>query len=218
MDKYRKLAELKQDLENRKDIPLIKQPTDVVFGDGNINARIMFIGEAAGYHESVERKPFVGQAGKLLVRVLKEKLNLGRDDVYISNIVKTRPPENRDPLPEEIEDFRPYLDSEIDIICPDLIVTLGRFSMRKFFGENVTISRIHGMPRKITWNGREILVFPMYHPAAALRQGSVLRDFENDFRKLREIIDGPKQVAEPAEKPNETKKTEEPKQQQLGLV
>lgn len=188
MDKVQKLAALKAELESRKDIPLITRPTDVVFGDGNPNAKIMFIGEAAGYYESVEHKPFVGQAGKLLMRVLKQTLNLDRSEVYISNIVKTRPPENRDPLPEEIEAFRPYLDGEIGIIQPETIVTLGRFSMRKFLGEEATISRVHGISRKINWNGLEILIFPMYHPAAALRQGSVMRDFEEDFRKLHRLI------------------------------
>lgn len=188
MDKVQKLTALKSELESRKDIPLITKSADVVFGDGNPNTKIMFIGEAAGYHESVEHKPFVGQAGKLLIRVLKEILNLDRSDIYISNIVKTRPPENRDPLPEEIEAFRPYLDGEIAIIQPEIIVTLGRFSMRKFLGEDATISRIHGISRKINWNGLAILIFPMYHPAAALRQGSVMRDFEADFRKLKTLL------------------------------
>ncbi len=131
MDKSQKLQVLQKDLESKKDMPLIKSPEDVVFGDGNPNAEIMFIGEAAGYWESIKRKPFVGNAGKLLDEVMNS-VGVNRADVYITNMIKTRPPGNRDPLPEELEAFAPFVDEEIEIINPKIIATLGRFSMGKF--------------------------------------------------------------------------------------
>ncbi len=188
MNKKQLLSDLKSDLESRRDIPLIKSPNDVVFGDGNPDSRILFIGEAAGYWESVERKPFVGQSGKLLIKTLNEILGIKREDVYITNIVKARPPENRDPLPEEIETFRPYLDKEIEIVDPKIIITLGRFSMGKFI-PNVTISRVHGTPKLISFLGREITIVPMYHPAAALRGTTIMNAFKEDFIRLKEFLD-----------------------------
>ncbi len=191
MDKQTELAKLKNDLESRKDMPLIRSANDVVFGNGNPNAEILFIGEAAGYHESIEHKPFVGQAGKLLIKTMKENLGLDREQVYITNIVKTRPPDNRDPTPEEIEAFRPYLDKEIEIISPKIIVTLGRYSMGKFIS-GVTISKIHGQARfyELPTMNYKLIIFPMYHPAAALRAGSVMAQFVADFGKLKILLGG----------------------------
>lgn len=198
MDKKQQLNQLKKDLESRRDIPLLSSSNDVVFGDGNPDAEVMLIGEAAGYYESVEKRPFVGRSGQLLTNTLKEKVGLERKEVYISNIVKARPPENRDPTPEEIEAFRPYLDKEIDIIKPKFIITLGRFSMRKFFGETAAIGQLHGTPRIIDWNGYSITVFPMYHPAAALRATSMLHTFEQDFMKLKGLLSpAPKSETDP---------------------
>lgn len=185
--KVEELLKLKQDLKSRPDIPLVSSSNDVVFGDGNPDAEIMFIGEAAGYHEVVEHKPFVGQAGKLLIQVLNETMGLQRQDVYISNVVKARPPDNRDPLPNEIEAFRPYLDKEIEIIQPRIICTLGRFSMAKFT-PGVTISRVHGQSRFVDFLGHRYIVFPMYHPAAALRGTTVLNEFKMDFAKLKNLL------------------------------
>lgn len=184
MDKKQELLKLKQDLQSRKDMPLIKSANDVVFGDGNPEATVMLIGEAAGYYESVEHKPFVGVSGKMLIRTMEEILGLKREDVYISNIVKARPPDNRDPLPEEIEAFRPYLDKEIQIVHPEIIVTLGRFSMGKFI-PGVTISKVHGEPRKIG----VYVIFPMFHPAAALRGTTTMNMFKADFAKLKTLLD-----------------------------
>jgi len=187
MDKKEELLKLKRDLESRKDMPLISSANDVVFGDGNSDTEIVFIGEAAGYHESVQHKPFVGQAGKLLVKVMKETLGLDREQVYITNVIKTRPPDNRDPLPNEIEAFAYYLDKEIEIIEPKIIATLGRFSMAKFI-PGVSISRVHGQARFVDFLQHRYLVFPMYHPAAALRAGSVLKEFTADFVKLKHLL------------------------------
>lgn len=189
MDKKQELLKLKLDLQSRKDISLIRSADDVVFGDGNPDSEIIFIGEAAGYYESVEHKPFVGQSGKLLVKTLNEVVGIDRKDVYITNIVKARPPDNRDPLPEEIEAFRPYLDKEIEIIQPKIIVTLGRFSMAKFI-PGVTISQIHGQPRfyQLPTLNSKLIIFPMYHPAAALRGTTMLNAFKEDFLKLKNLL------------------------------
>lgn len=186
MDKKEELKKLKKNLEKSRDLPFISSANDVVFGDGNPDAEIMFIGEAAGYYESIQHKPFVGQAGKLLDKLI-ESIDLKREKVYISNVIKARPPANRDPLPEEIEVFKPYLDSEIEIINPKIIVTLGRFSMGKFLpGEKIT--QIHGKPRKIQWCERTIVVVPMYHPAAALRTDQIMRQIKEDFKVIPEVL------------------------------
>lgn len=167
-------------------LPLTKTAPDIVPPEGNPQAQVMFIGEAAGYHESVERRPFVGAAGKLLTQSLSD-IGLNRHDVWISNLLKCRPPHNRDPLPEEIEAYRPYLDQEISIIQPKIIVTLGRFSLAKFLPDS-RISQVHGQARFITWQDKKIVLLPTYHPAAALRSTEVLRQFKLDFAKLTQIL------------------------------
>ena len=128
----------------------------------------------------------MGVAGKLLTQTLQE-IGLRREEVWISNMLKCRPPNNRDPLPEELAAYSAYLDREVDIIEPKVIVTLGRFSMGKFL-PGVKISQVHGQARWMDWQGRKILVVPMYHPAAALRAGEVMRQFKADFGKLRDMI------------------------------
>ena len=182
MSKKEELLKLKSAMEQDKSLPLIKKPEDIIPGDGNPDAKIVFVGEAGGYHESVQRKPFVGNAGMLLNQLL-HSIELERKDIYITNMVKTRPPENRDPLPEELEAFGKYLDKEIEIINPKIIVTLGRFSMAKFL-PGVKISIVHGSAFVVNWKGREIKVVPMYHPAAALRNGDVMFQIKEDFLKL----------------------------------
>ena len=183
MDKQSALDKIAKDIIATQGGPLKAPGVNAVPGEGNPDAKVMFIGEAPGFNENEQKRPFVGQAGKLLRKNLV--LNrLSENEVYITNIVKFRPPENRDPTPLEIEFFKPFLDKQIEVISPDIIVTLGRFSMYKFLGEGVSISQIHGISRKINWEGREILIFPMYHPAAALRAGDMMRAFEQDFSKL----------------------------------
>lgn len=186
MDKIKELQKIKEDMEADKKLPLVSKPLDVIPGDGNPDAKIVFIGEAGGYHESVQRKPFVGQAGQLLNRLL-ESIKIKREDVYITNMVKTRPPENRDPLPEELAAYSRYLDRELEVIQPKMIVTLGRFSMGKFL-PNERISGIHGRRFDVKWHGRDLIVVPMYHPAAALRNGNVMTQLKEDFLKLPEIL------------------------------
>lgn len=156
--------------------------TNSVPGEGPADARIMFIGEAPGWNEDQEGKPFIGAAGKFLSELLGAA-GLKRSDVFITNVVKSRPPGNRDPLPDEIVACAPFLQRQIDTIDPDVIVTLGRFSMAKWFpGER--ISRIHGQPKK---DGKRLIV-PMYHPAAALHQQALKATILEDFGKLPRIL------------------------------
>lgn len=196
------LADLYQKLEkNFKKMPLAEKAEDIIPGEGSEKAEILFIGEAPGYHETVLRRPFVGRSGKFFRKTLVEEAKIPESDVFISNIVKVRPPENRDPTPAEIKAFKPVLDEEIEIIRPKLIITLGRFSMAKFLPE-VKISQVHGRLHKITWpvgakKPRTIYILPMYHPAAGLRNGKVRESFITDFKKIPKIlawIEGQKEV------------------------
>ena len=142
----------------------------------------MFIGEAPGFHEDRRGQPFVGAAGNLLDELL-EIINLRREDVYICNVLKCRPPQNRDPQPDEIEAYQSYLDRQLELIQPNVVVTLGRFSMARWF-PGARISRIHGQPRKLETR----LYYPMYHPAAALHQPSLRRTVEEDMCRIPELI------------------------------
>ena len=164
--------------------------TKAVPGAGPANAQIMFIGEAPGFHEDQQGLPFVGAAGNFLDELLGS-IDLKREDVFITNVIKCRPPGNRDPLPEEVEACRPYLDRQIEVIQPKLVVTLGRFSMARAFPK-ARISRIHGQPRKIGG----VIYYPMYHPAAALHQPSLRRTVEEDMRRIPELIERAAQIAE----------------------
>lgn len=175
-------------MQQDKSLPLRDQATQLVFGEGDPDSKIYFLGEAPGFHEDRLGRPFVGQAGKLLEELI-HSIGLTRDQVYISNIVRFRPPENRDPLPEEIEAFRPYVDQEIQIINAPIIVTLGRFSMNKFLPDT-KISQIHGQVFEKTINSRPVTILPMYHPAAALRAGAVLDLLKADFLKIKQVLDG----------------------------
>lgn len=187
MDKAEELAKLKKEMEEDKSLPLRTSETRLVFGEGNPDTDLYFLGEGPGYNENLQGRPFVGQAGKLLERTL-DSIGLKREDVYISNVVRFRPPQNRDPLPEEIAAFQPYVDREIEIINPNIIVTLGRFSMNKFLPGEL-ISRIHGKPRVVKFKGKDVTIVPMYHPAAALRAGAVMEQFREDFKKLPLVLE-----------------------------
>ncbi len=168
--------------------------TNIVFGSGAAGARVMFVGEAPGFHEDMQGLPFVGAAGKLLSRFLEE-IGLKRSDVYITNIVKCRPPDNRDPLSEEIETCRGFLSRQIDIINPDLICTLGNHATRTLLGRPVSITRIRGKAQEFEGH----FVFPMLHPAAALHKGDMMAKVREDFENLRKFLDR-KVKAEPAQK------------------
>ncbi len=188
MNKAQELQKIRQQLEaDFASLPLVSSAKDTVPGEGNPNAEIMFIGEAAGRNEALLRRPFVGLAGKLVDKQL-EAIGIPRKEVYISNVVKCRPPDNRDPLPEEIAAFAPYLDREIEILDPRLIITLGRFSMGKFIPD-AKISMIHGRLHKVEFQGKMRFVLPFYHPAAALRQGNVIDMYIADFKKVPKILE-----------------------------
>ncbi len=186
MDKKEKLDQIKKKMQEDLSLPLRKGSTNLVFGEGNPNAEIFFLGEGPGYWEDQKARPFVGNAGSLLNRLL-QLIKFEREDVFITNVVCFRPPNNRDPLPEEISAFMPYIDEIIGTIEPKLIVTLGRFSMAKFI-PNVFISSVHGRLFNIKWKDRDILVIPMYHPAAALRNGNVMNMIKNDFLTIPEVL------------------------------
>lgn len=181
------LDKLKSKLEkNFQELPLATKPEDIIFGEGDPETKVMLIGEAPGYHETVQRRPFVGRSGQLLRKTLIE-VELPPEKVWISNIVKARPPENRDPTPAEISAYRSYLNQEIKLIDPEIIVTLGRFSMAKFLPD-VKISQVHGRLHKVSWEGSQIFVLPMYHPAAGLRSTKVKMSFVEDFKKIPKIL------------------------------
>jgi len=206
MSNYEELHKLASEMEKDNTLPLKKGATKLVFGTGNTEASILCVGEGPGFNEDREGVPFVGQAGKLLDKLFP-LAGLERKEVFITNIVHHRPPENRDPEPSEIEAYGKYLDKIIKIVDPEMIITLGRFSMAKFL-PNVYISQVHGKKYEVNWKGKNIMVIPMYHPAASLRNGAVLEAEKRDFFQLKEIL----------RRMKEEKIKEVPKVEQIGLV
>jgi DNA polymerase len=182
------LDQIKADIIKNNVCPdLAMQAKNLVMGDGNIDAEIVLIGEAPGKNEDEQGLPFVGAAGKFLNSML-DSAGLKRSDVYITNIVKYRPPNNRDPLPEEKKSFWPYLVRQLDAIQPEIVVTLGRHSMEYFLPDR-KISEIHGQPKRIAFGDYKLVVVPLYHPAAALYNGSMRATLTDDFKKLLKIIE-----------------------------
>ncbi len=182
-DKKGKLAAIAKRVNACRDCALYKGTTQGVPGEGAPDAEIMFVGEGPGFYEDRQGRPFVGAAGKFLDQLLAS-IGLDRKKVFITNVVKHRPPNNRDPLADEIEACAKYLEEQIAAIQPKVIVTLGRHSMQRYFpGEG--ISRVHGQPRRK--DGQ--IVVPMYHPAAALHQQSLRNVIEADFRKLPDFLE-----------------------------
>lgn len=196
------LFELYTQIRGCQKCVLAKGRTNAVPGEGPENAQVMMIGEAPGFHEDREGRPFVGAAGKLLDELLAG-INLKREQIYICNVLKCRPPQNRDPFPEEMDACKAYLDRQIELIQPKVIITISRFAMARWFADQ-KISAIHGKPKKV--DGRVIL--PMYHPAAALHQPSLRRVLEEDFQRVPQIL---KEMATLKEHVEE-KKPEPPKQ------
>ncbi len=192
------LAELYEKIAACQDCEeLVRTRNKVVPGEGAENAQIVFIGEAPGFHEDQQGLPFVGQAGQFLDQLLSS-IGLKRSDVYICNVIKCRPPGNRDPLPIEINNCQKWLDQQIELISPKMIVTLGRYSLAKYFpGE--TISKIHGKERKID----NVIYFPMYHPAAALHQQSLRQTIEADMTKIPSLLARIEEVKEEESKPQQ---------------
>jgi len=214
MNKQLALDQIKADIINKDVCPdLAKTATNLVFGDGNPNADIVFIGEAPGRQEDEQGLPFVGASGKFLSEMLAS-VNMTREEVYITNIVKYRPPNNRDPEPEEKSEFLPYLIKQLQVIKPLVVVTLGRHSMTCFL-PSAKISEIHGQPKRVTLGERgietgnkgnkpmtassplpsakspnpdKIVILPLYHPAAALYNGSMRDVLMSDFSAIPEIL------------------------------
>lgn len=187
-DTQTQLDQIKADITKNNVCPnLAETATNLVVGDGNPNAEIVFIGEAPGKNEDLQGLPFVGAAGKFLNEMLAS-INLDRQDIYITNIVKYRPPNNRDPEPEEKKAFWPYLVRQLEVINPKIVVTLGRHSM-EYFLPGKKISAIHGDPKRIKFGQNTLVVVPLFHPAAALYNGSMRQTLLDDFSRIPKIID-----------------------------
>jgi DNA polymerase len=184
MSKQKQLDEIKQKIMDDKVTPeLAKSATQLVFGDGSADADLVFIGEAPGKNEDLQGLPFVGAAGKFLNEML-EMIGLKRGDVYITNIVKYRPPNNRDPYPDEKSAFMPYLESQLEVIQPALTVTLGRHSLNCFLPD-LQISKVHGQPKRY----KNRVYLPLFHPAAALYNGAMRQTLIDDFALIPAIIE-----------------------------
>ncbi len=189
--KAERMDELKQRiLEEDVCLGLAAQATQLVMGDGNLDAEIVFIGEAPGKQEDAQGLPFVGASGRFLNEML-ESAGLVRSDVYITNIVKYRPPNNRDPSSSEKEAFLPYLLRQIEIIQPKVIITLGRHSM-EYFLPGAKIGKLHGQPQHINVGEQEVIMVPLYHPAAALYNGSMRQVLIDDFKYAAVVSRGKK--------------------------
>ncbi|MCD6599180.1 MAG: uracil-DNA glycosylase [Dehalococcoidia bacterium] len=176
------LTELYAEIANCQDCGLAKHRIKVVPGEGAEDAELFFIGEAPGWHEDQQGRPFVGPAGAFLDQLLSS-IGLSRNQIYIANVVKCRPPGNRDPLPDEIQACRKWLDRQIELIQPSVIITLGRYSLMRYFPHE-SISKVHGKPRK----KGDLVYYPMYHPAAALHQGRLRQVIQADMIKIPEIL------------------------------
>lgn len=204
-EKEEKLEAIARAVVSCRRCSLWQRAVNGVPGEGPAEAKIMFIGEGPGYYEDQKGIPFCGASGRLLDSLLLS-IKVKRSGVFIGNVIKHRPPGNRDPLPEEIEACRPFLDQQIEVVDPEVIVTLGRFSMNKFLpGEK--ISQIHGQARYVDFAGRQRVVLPMYHPAAALRSGSIMAEIKKDFLKIPLFLKG-KAAVKPAPLVTEEKETQ----------
>ena len=195
--------------------PLSGSRTQVVFGNGNADADLAFVGEAPGFHEDQQGVPFVGRAGGLLDELLREQ-GLSRESVFVMNVLKCRPPENRDPQPDEIETCRPYLEAQVELIEPRVICTLGNFATKLLTGSPAGITRVHGQAQLHTIGGRTVLIYPLFHPAAALRTPRVKEQLREDFSRLPALL---AQAAADAAARNAEPSVQEPRRtlDQLGL-
>lgn len=205
------LVELNTSLHDCQRCQLSTGRTQVVFGTGNPHASIMFVGEAPGFYEDREGVPFVGAAGKLLTELL-QSIGLERSDIYIANVIKCRPPNNRDPLPDEIDTCKPFLLQQIELIQPKLVCTLGNFATQTLLERKVGITKVRGQVIKL----ESFVVFPLLHPAAALHQGNLRVPLKEDFQKLKTVLEemsktpalpntsSPPTLSEPQKSPKET--------------
>jgi uracil-DNA glycosylase len=186
-ERRERLVEVYKEAAACERCPLAAGRNTVVFGAGNADADLMFVGEAPGAEEDRQGLPFVGRAGQFLNELLGE-IGMSRDDVFIANVLKCRPPGNRDPQPEEIDTCRPWLDQQVDLIQPRVIATLGNFATKLLTANPTGITRVHGTPQEHVIGGRSLHVFPSFHPAAGLRTPAVAEQLREDFRKLPELL------------------------------
>jgi len=192
------LIALMREMQSQHECPLVATRTNLVFGAGNADADLLFVGEAPGFYEDQQGLPFVGRAGKLLDQLLVE-IGLERKDAFITNVLKCRPPDNRDPSPDEIEICKPYLFRQIELIEPKVVCTLGNFSLKLLTRSTTGITRVHGVPQEHELGGRLVQLYPLCHPAAALRGTNVLDQLREDFLRLPDLIAA--RTPEPAPEP-----------------
>jgi uracil-DNA glycosylase family 4 len=217
------LAALTETVSGCTRCALAEGRTQTVFGSGNPDAELMFVGEAPGFHEDQQGIPFVGAAGKLLEKLLVE-IGMSREQVFIANVLKCRPPGNRDPLPEEIAACEPHLFRQLELIRPAVVATLGNFATKLLSGRPEGITRVHGVEQQVTIGAHPVLLFPLYHPAAALYTRAMLGVLEEDFRKLPALLakargdDGPPPLPVVVEAVAEPEPADRPvAAEQLGL-
>lgn len=197
IDASSELQKLNRQVSACQKCQLGRMRTHAVPGEGPSQATIMFIGEAPGFHEDRQGRPFVGAAGKYLEELLAS-IGLKRDDVFIANVIKCRPPGNREPLPDEIDACRPYLDRQIDLIHPRMIITLGRYSMARYF-PGASISQVHGQAKR----SGSVIYYPMFHPAAGLHQPRWRPMIEADIKRIPELLANLEEAQEEAPKPTD---------------
>jgi uracil-DNA glycosylase len=198
-DRRADLVELYHEAADCRRCPLGAVRTNAVFGMGNSDADLMFVGEAPGAEEDRQGRPFVGRAGKLLDELLAEIGMDRRGDAFIANVLKCRPPGNRDPQPEEIESCRPYLLRQVELIEPKVICTLGNFSTKLLSGSRLGITKVHGVPQERQVAGLQVKLYPLFHPAAALRTPSVLQTLREDFHRLPALLEEERRTVAPPE-------------------
>jgi uracil-DNA glycosylase family 4 len=186
-ERRQKLVELFKEVQRCSRCPLHETRTKPVFGAGNADADLMFVGEAPGAEEDRQGLPFVGRAGQLLNQMLEE-IGLARDDVFIANVLKSRPPGNRDPQPLEIEACKPYLFEQVRLIEPRVVCTLGNFSTKLLTGSPTGITKVRGMPQVHDLGGRPVYLLPLFHPAAALRTPAVKETLRADFATIPDLL------------------------------
>ena len=219
MDTVERAAALRQYAEETSTCTrcaLANGRTQVVFGSGSPDAEAMFVGEAPGFHEDQQGVPFVGQAGKLLDKLLGG-IGLTRADVFVVNVLKCRPPGNRDPQPEEIASCEPHLFRQIELIQPKLVATLGNFATKLLSGKPAGITRVHGYEQEVTLGARTVLLYPLYHPAAALYTPSMLKVLEEDFARIPALLDRAVDEPQAADEIPAAELRSEPESVQLGL-
>ncbi len=189
-ERRRQLVDLYKEVQDCTRCPLHETRTKAVFGAGNADADLMFVGEAPGAEEDRQGLPFVGRAGQLLNQMLEE-IGLARDDVFIANVLKSRPPGNRDPLPDEIQACEPYLFEQVRLIEPRVVCTLGNFATKLLSGSPTGITRVRGTPQVHALGERTVYLLPLFHPAAALRTPAVKETLRSDFATIPELLRRP---------------------------